>query len=64
MAVMTNKDILVIASALREAYGKCNGPHEREGVIKAVNLLARDLKIRIPSLDPDDFIRRTIPNGD
>lgn len=60
---ITNKDIDVITSALREAYLKCNGTLERGAVVKTVSILARDLKIRYPKLDVDQFIANTIPNG-
>lgn len=62
--MFNNSDLAAITTALKEAYSKCNGPHEREAVIKATSLIANHLKIRQPKLNIEAFIANTIPNGD
>lgn len=59
--MMTKKDFVLIASALREAYSECTGPLERKGVVIASNALARDLKLNNPRFDKDTFITATLP---
>lgn len=62
--MMNRVDLVTIASALREAYTRCNGTHEREAIVRAVGILADDIKThRYPKLDKDWFIALTIPDG-